>query len=479
MQSGGLQRQGSRLGNIRVRRGRRRTQTIDVERVPVRRPRRIGVLALIVGFLVLIAAGTALLSLPIASDDQQRAPFMRALFTATSAVCVTGLVVVDTRDHWSGFGEAVILLLIQLGGLGFMTSATLLLMVLRRRISMGAQVTAASTAGQFGSLSARELIRRIALATLAIEAVGVLVMLGAFTLHEGTLTAGHAWRALFTAVSAFNNAGFDIEGGGRSLIGHADTPLVPAVVLVLMVLGGLGYAVWADVWQHRRWRRLQMNTKIVLTTTTALTVLGTALIFVNEALTPGALTGVSVLDAGAISTFESVFARTSGFSVMDLSAANEETLLGIMGLMFVGGASASTAGGIKMNTFTVLLFAIIASVRGDEHAHAFGREIGWRQINRALAVALLAVAAVVGATFLLALTTDAPLVPVMFEVVSAFATCGLSTGLTGALDNASQGIVIVVMFVGRLGPLTFALALAERFERSERVRYPEAEINIG
>lgn len=479
MQSSGDTRRGAQPGNLRIRRGRRTSQEITIRRVEIQRPRRPGVLYLIGGFLALILIGTALLMLPIASESREAAPFMRALFTATSAVCVTGLVVVDTRETWSTFGEVVIMLLFQLGGLGFMTSATLLLIVLRRRVSMSQRITTSETAGQLGAVPLPILIRRIVLVTLAIEAVGFALLIPSFAIHDGALGREQIWRALFTAVSAFNNAGFDIEGGGRSLSAYGQNPGVLGVVAALTFLGGIGYAVWWDVWHHPRWSALQLNTKIVLSTSVVLIPLGAVVMLGSEAFTPGMLYHLPLTESVPVTLFESVYARTSGFTAFDLSRAHDETALVLIALMFIGGASGSTAGGVKVNTFTVLFFTIISSTRGNEHVTAFNREIPWRQVNRALSVALLSVAIVATITFLLAIMTEAPFIVVMFEVVSAFATCGLSMGFTGTLDELPQGLLTVTMFIGRLGPLTFALALAERFERSQRLRYPESDVNIG
>jgi Trk-type K+ transport system membrane component len=199
----------------------------------------------------------------------------------------------------------------------------------------------------------------------------------------------------------------------------------------------------------------------------------------NEKLTTGAMSDTPMGDALMIASVESIYARTSGFTALNLGEIEHGTVLMLVALMFIGGASASTAGGIKMNTFSVLFFAIVTSIRGNEHVHAFGREISWRHVNRALTVALLAVAFVVGSTYLLSLTMDAPFEALLFEVVSAFATCGLSLGLTSDLDSWGALLLSVTMFVGRLGPLTFALALTQRFEAADRVRYPEANVNIG
>lgn len=480
MHSGGQQRQGAQIGNLRVRRGRRQRQVVEVERQPIRRPRRPGVMLLLGGFVVLIALGTLLLWLPIASREPGSAPFLTALFTATSAVCVTGLVVIDTHENWTLFGQVVILALIQLGGLGFMASSTLLLLVLGRRVSVSQRVVTASLTGTLGAASVGDLLRRIVLMTLAFEAVGAVVLVTLFSLQDGGLDARTAWRGVFTAVSAFNNAGFDIEGGGRSLTHLAGNPLILFTVAGLTLGGSLGYAVLWDMQRRRRWRALTLNSKIVLSTFGVLILVGTAVIFTREAFGGGALAGLSPAEAFVASFAESTYARTSGFTAFNLGAAEPEVLLILSGLMFIGGASGSTAGGIKVNTFTTLFATIIASIRGQERVHLFEREIPWSQVNRALTVALLSVAIVFAIAVGLHATNDA-VDPshVIFEAFSAFGTTGLSAGITGTLNAAGQLILIVAMFVGRVGPLTIVLALSARFTARERIRYPEAEINIG
>jgi trk system potassium uptake protein len=479
MQSGGVQRQGAQIGNVRVRRGRRRSQVIEVRQPRIARPRRSGVVMLMLGFLVLIAIGTALLALPFASREAGSAGFTTALFTATSAVCVTGLVVVDTRDHWTPFGQVVILLLFQLGGLGFMTSATLLLMVFGRRLSVSQHQVAGQASGNLSRDSIRTVVRRIVLVTVIFEAGAFVVITTAFALDAGGLSGDVVWRGIFTAVSAFNNAGFDLEGGGRSLTGYAGNPLVLWTVALVATMGATGYAIWWDVKTARRWAKFALNTKLVLGTSGVLIAVGALEIFAREGFRSGTLGSLSWPAAFLAAGAESIYARTSGFTAFALGDKEPETLLVLMGLMFIGGASGSTAGGIKLTTFSALWFAIVASVRGDEHVHAFGREIPWRHINRALSVALLSVAIVFGSTFMLAVAHDGEFIDIMFEVVSAFATCGLSTGITGSLNDAGRLIIIVTMFVGRIGPLTIALALAERLGRPTRLRYPESELNIG
>lgn len=470
---------GQRPGNMRVRIARRREQQVEVRRREIRRPAQPSVLYLVGGFALLIALGTVLLLLPISTRAEGSTSWHVALFTATSAVCVTGLTVVDTYDTWTTFGQAVILALIQLGGLGFMTSATLLFMFLGRKLSLSQRVMMAETLGRLGNLPVSTLVRRIILTTLAIEAMGALLLVAFFSRSAGALTGHTVWQGVFTAVSAFNNAGFDIEGEFRSLTGYRADVGILGVVAVLILFGGTGYAIWSDVWRRRRWHRLALDSKIVLSTTAVLLGFGAVTLFAFESIEGGAFVGRPRWEAALDSITMSVVARTAGFTVIDVSQASETSLITLIGLMFIGGASVSTAGGIKLTTFTVLLFAIFASVRGSDHITAFGRSVSHTVVFRAMAVALLSVAVVFALAIGLTMLTNAPLEDVAFESASAFGTVGLSTGLTPDLSVPARLLIIVGMFVGRLGPLTVALALAGRHHERQLVRYPEESISIG
>jgi trk system potassium uptake protein TrkH len=475
----GRRLRGQRPGDTRVRIARRREQQVEVRRREVRRPAQPSVLYLVGGFALLIALGTILLLLPISTRAEGSTDWHVALFTATSAVCVTGLAVTDTYDTWTTFGQAVILALIQLGGLGFMTSATLLFMFLGRKLSLSQRLVMADTLGRLGNLPMGTLVRRIVIATLLLEALGAILLVGVFATSDGELTGLTVWRGVFTSVSAFNNAGFDIEGGYRSLIDYRGNVGVVVVVAALITLGGTGYAIWSDVWLRRRWGRFALDTKIALSTSAVLVVVGTVTIFIFESIEGGVFVGAPRW-TGALDAFSmSVSARTAGFTVIDLAQANETTRIMLIGLMFIGGASVSTAGGIKLTTFTVLLFAILASLRGSDHITAFGRSVSHTVVFRALSVALLAVAVVFALTTGLTMLTDAPLSDVSFESTSAFGTVGLSTGLTPDLSVPARLLIIVGMFVGRLGPLTVALALAGRHHERQLVRYPEESVSIG
>jgi trk system potassium uptake protein TrkH len=433
-------------------------------------PRRANPAYVVYAFAALIALGTLLLMLPIAAREGS-ASFMVAWFTATSAVCVTGLVVVDTHDYWSPFGQAVILVLIKLGGLGLMTGATLLFLLAGRRISLRQRLMTGETLGRLGVAGMRRLVARIALLSVSIEATGAGLLL-ALDARDG-LVAHDLWASLFTAISAFNNAGIDLEGGFQSLAAQrADVPFL-LILMALVMLGGLGYAVMTETASQRRWQRFTLDTKIVLATNAVLWPLGAAMFFVLERETAIPLTQ-RVTDAAAMS----VFARTAGFAVMDIATLQQATLVMLAGLMFIGGASASTAGGIKVSTFTALFFALLAAFRGDERVSAFGRELPTRQVYRALTVALLSVAVVFWLSVGLAALEAQQFEDLLFEAASVFGTAGLSTGVTRDLGSDAHSLLIIGMFVGRLGPLTIALALMQRAS-PKPFRYPEQEISIG
>ena len=480
MTSTGTPRPGDRRGNVRIRRARRQSQTVVVPEPERHRPSPPSTLIIPMGFVALIALGTGLLLLPFATRSGDTTEFTTALFTATSAVCVTGLVVVDTYDYWSPFGQGVILGLIQLGGLGFMTSATLALIMFGRRLTLRQRLVTGETLGRLGVARVGHLIRRMVLATVAIEAVGAVVLVGLFSLFadDAGLTLRNLWRGVFVAVSAFNNAGFDVEGDFVNLIPYQNNPAILLSVAALIAIGGTGYAVWSDILGRRRWSLLALDTKLVLVTYAGLYLVGTAGILALEFTPGGVLDGLGPQDALTQSFAMSVFPRTAGFTAVNLAEVRDATLFLIAGLMFIGGASASTAGGIKVTTFSTLFFAILASLRGEDHVRAFDRVIPDRQIYRSLSVALLSVAVVFLLTFGLSVTVRFAFIDLLFEAVSAFGTVGLSTGVTPELPDRARLLLSAGMFIGRLGPLTIALALAGRAAML-RYRYPEEDVSIG
>jgi trk system potassium uptake protein TrkH len=433
-------------------------------------------LALVYLFVLLIAAGALVLSLPPCARDGHATRFVDALFTSTSAVCVTGLVVVDTGTHWSLFGQAVVLLLIQVGGLGFMASATLLLLAFGRRIGLRERLLVGETIGVSTPGGLVALVRRMALFALLAELAGALMLIPRFATDAGAWRG--SWIALFQSVSAFNNAGFDVLGNLASLTQlRSDTVLV-AVTGLLLILGGLSYVVLANLCRERRFSRLALDTKLVLVTTGVLLAVGSVVYLAGEGGNPDTLGPLSWPQKVLCAVFQSATPRTAGFTTVPVGQMHEYSLLFTMFLMFVGGASGSTSGGIKVNTFGILVVAVVSTIRGREHASAYGRESSVQHVYRALSVGLLSLGFVGLVILVLTITEGGGGLGVAFEAVSAFGTVGLSTGVTPTLSFAGRLIVVVTMLVGRLGPLYVALALVQR-QRPREFRYPVESVRIG
>ena len=415
----------------------------------------------VVGFAAAVAVGTALLLLPGSRRGPSGAGFVDALFTAVSAVCVTGLTTVDTATFWSGFGQAVILGLIQAGGLGIMVIATLLGLLVSKRLGLRTRLSTAAETKTLGLGDVRQVLLGVVRTSLLFEASGAVVLALAFGLGHGEGPLRSVWLGVFHAVSAFNNAGFALFSD--NMIAYSTDPFVSLPLCVLVVAGGLGFPVLFEL--RREWRTPRtwsVHTKIVTSAYVVLLGVGAVMFWALEWTNPRTLGPMSIAGKAVAGFFQGVQPRTAGFNSVPTGELNPETLLGSDVLMFIGGGSAGTAGGIKVTTFTVLLFVIWSEVRGDRSVTAFGRRIPRTVQRQALTVALLSVAAVVGGTGALLLLTEFTLDQVLFEVVSAFATVGLSTGITAQVGTAGQLLLAGLMFLGRLGPVTLASALALR-----------------
>lgn len=430
----------------------------------------------IVGFLGAIGVGTLLLLLPVAAAGEP-ASFMEALFTATSAVCVTGLIVTDTPVFWSGFGEAVILALIQIGGLGVMTVASLLGVLVTRRLDLSSRLVAAASTRTVGLGDVRRMLVRVVVLALVVEAVVALVLAVRFAVAYDAPLGRALWQGVFHAVSAYNNAGFALFS--LSLIDFVADPWICVPICVATIVGGLGLPVVLEVLRERRRpRRWSVHTKITLLMTALLLVGGTGFFLLAEwdnAATMGTLdTGGRIL----ASFTQSAQARTAGFNSVNTGEMHTETWLGTVVLMFIGGGSGGTAGGIKVTTFAVLAVVIWSELRGDPDAVVFDRRISQATQRQALTLALLAVAIVVLPTLWMTALSPFTVDQVLFEVTSAFSTTGLSTGITAQLAWYHQLVLVVLMFIGRLGPITLGTALALR-DRGRLYRRPESAPIIG
>ncbi len=434
---------------------------------------------LVLGFLGLIAAGTAALLLPVSARAGPADP-LTALFTATSAVCVTGLVVVDTGDYWSPFGQVVLLLLMELGGLGFMIGVTALALFAGRRISLRQRVAVQESGGAPGLGGQGALIRRTVLFTLACEAAGALLLWVRFGPRFGW--AEGLWLAVFHAVSAFTNGSFDLFGGFRSLAAFRDDPLVLLTSAGLIVAGGLSIVVVEEVRRTRRWRRLSLDTKLVLLGVPLLLLGGTAILFLVERQNPASLAGRPVGLQLLNAAFHSAAARTAGFTTWDFAQTDDRSLFFLLGLMFIGGAPGSMAGGIKITTAGALVAAVWSTLRGRPETALLERRIPTRQIGQAFAVAVLALALIANVALVISLIDgprlQLPFIELLFEVTSAFGTVGFSAGVTPRLSAAGRLLLIATMFVGRLGPVTVALALTAR-GREAPYRLPSEPLRIG
>lgn len=432
-------------------------------------------LALTAGFLGLIAIGSLLLSLPVASASGQWTPWLVAVFTATSATCVTGLVVVDTATHWSPVGQAVILALVQVGGLGFMTAATVIFLLFGRRITLQERLAIQFSLGTAGIGGLGPLVLRLIRMVLAIEAISALLLALHFLRDHAPIEAG--WRGLFLAVSAFNNAGFDLTGGFGNLMPYRRDWYVLGVLGALIVLGGISYTAIEDLWRTKSFRKATLDTELVLVVSGLLLLSGWILFFVGERTNPLSLGSLALPDQLANAAFMSVSARTAGFNAVNVGALQDHTLFAMLALMFVGGASGSTAGGIKVNTFSLLVVATLSAIVGHREVRVFKRTVPDGQVRRALAIAVLSAIVVLVVAYWLAAVENTRFIGLLLESVSAFATVGLSTGITPGLTEGSKITLIVTMFVGRLGPLTLALLLAN--PRPARATYAEEWVKIG
>lgn len=428
--------------------------------------------ALILSFVGLSLLGTLLLKLPIASH--QATSWSQALFTAVSAATVTGLVVVDTGTHFTTFGQVILLLLMQAGGLGLMTFGIFIIYLTSDRLTLSHRVALNEALNQGGQGDLRRLLRWMFGFTIAMEVAGTALLAIHWVPELGWSTG--LYYSFFHAVSAFNNAGFGLRPD--SLIAYVGNPLVNVVLSALFILGGIGFVVIADVMRKKRFQDYALHTKLMLLGTLVINVFAMLMILVLEYGNPATLGGLPELgDRLWAAWFQGAAPRTAGFNSIDIAAVFPSTALLIMVLMFIGGGSGSTASGIKLSTFIVMLFATRAFLRAEERPVVFGRSLDPATILKAMAISIISLFCVIIGTFLLTITESGSFVDLAFEVVSAFGTVGLSRGVTANLTMPGQIVIMVLMLIGRVGPLTLAFTLANR--RRAAIQYPSGQVNIG
>jgi len=430
------------------------------------------------GFGVIILIGAILLSLPIASNNGTSIGLVNALFTATSAVCVTGLVVVDTGTYWTVFGKTIILLLIQIGGLGFMTMATAGAFIMGRRIGLRNRLIMQEALNQMSLSGIVRLTKYVILTTFAIEGIGALLLSFKFIPTFG-FPKGIAF-SLFHSISAFCNAGFDIMGNYTSLTAFVTDPLVNIVIMGLILVGGIGFSVIIDVVRNRKYRKLSVHTKLVLVTSGVLLLIGFVLFLVIEWNNPATLGELSIPGKIIGALFQSVTPRTAGFNTIPIDQLETPSKLITMVLMFIGGSPGSTAGGIKTTTLGIIFLTILMVIRGKDDIEFSFRRISKDTANKALAVFSIVLTLALTIMILLSITEPhLEFTDIMFEVFSALGTVGLSTGITSSLSVAGKLIIALAMFFGRVGPLTMVIALTRRGKRKSLVRYPEGKVSVG
>ncbi len=446
-----------------------------------RRPKSISPTKVVaIAFAVIILLGALLLSLPVASRSGVSCGFRPALFTATSATCVTGLSLYDTWTQWSGFGQMVILCLIEIGGLGFMSAATLIVFILRRRIGLKHRLVMAQALSVSDMDGIVALQKTVLVGSFTVEAIGALLLMLRFLPEYGFLTA-LKW-GVFHSISAFCNAGFDIFGSiapGTSLMAFQSDPVVLLILGTLVTVGGLGFLVWQEIAEKKAFRKFSVYTKLVLLTTLGLILAGWVLTALLEWNNPGTLGVMSVPDKLLNSLFQSVTLRTAGFSAIDQARLTEGGKAVSMVLMLIGGSSGSTAGGLKTVTFIVLMLFMATRARGRNTVCVFKRTIPAAQVLDAMTIAFIMLfLAVFGGIFISA-TSPVGFTDGLYEAISALATVGLTAGVTGSLGIPAQYLIIVYMYFGRVGVLTISLGFLMGNRVDERFRYAETNLLIG
>lgn len=430
------------------------------------------------GFFLIIMIGTALLMLPVSTKNGEGAAFLDALFTATSASCVTGLIVQDTSLYWSGFGQAVILLMIQIGGLGFMTIATMFFMFLRKRVHLRERelLSESISVSQVGGIM--RLAKKILLGTFLIEGTGALLLMIRFVPRYGIQGI---WMSVFHSVSAFCNGGFDLmgqhTGAYSSLTAFSKDWLVSTVIMVLIIVGGVGFVVWDDVLTYRlKFKKYHLHSKIVLFMSAILVFGGAALFLLIERNATGA--GLSVGDQILAALFDSVTARTAGFNTVDTGALSDAGKLLTIMLMFIGGSPGSTAGGVKTTTIMVLMLYSFSYMRKNRGMSVFGRSLEDDALRKASAVFFTNLMLALAVTITISAIQQLPMLDLMFETFSAIGTVGMTTGLTRDLNSISRILIIFLMYCGRVGSLSFANALAGK-RKTAPVKDAVEKITIG
>ncbi|MCL2140829.1 MAG: potassium uptake protein, TrkH family [Dehalococcoidia bacterium] len=433
------------------------------------------------GFLAVITVGTILLSLPFASSDSNSVPLLVALFTSVSATCVTGLTLTDTAQTWSVFGQIVILCLVQIGGLGFMSITTIFFFVVNKKMGLSFRLLIVQSLSLKDMQGVIQLVRHILIGALLFEGLGAVILWIRFLPVHGM------WDGLklgiFHAVSAFCNAGFGIIGTTGELSGfsaYSEDVFVTITLMLLVIIGGLGFFVWEDIWRNHRFTRLHLHSKLVLTMTFWIIVAGTVFFYVAERTNPSTLGNMSLPSALAASLFQAVVPKTAGFSIINQSSLSGVSLMILMMLMLIGGSAGSTAGGIKNTTAGLLIMSTIRFIRRRSQLSIFGRTIPEQQITSAMSLLSIVVMFIVASSVIIALMQpDIAFSGILFEVISAITNNGSSLGVTASLAPVSLGILMLLMFFGRAGIMIFGITTFFNHYVEDKIKYPDSWIMMG
>lgn len=429
------------------------------------------------GFAFLILAGALLLMLPVSSRSGERTSFLTALFTATSATCVTGLSLVNTGEYFSVFGQAVLFLLIQTGGLGFMFVLCFGFLLSKKRIGLRNRMLIAQSVGTESLEGIVMLAKRVLSITGIVEGIGAIILSVRFVPRFGVVKG--IWFGIFHSVSAFCNAGFDLIGDAQSMLSYRNDPVVLITLALLVIIGGLGFIVWDELINKRKWNKLSMYSRVVLTATVILITLGTAVFFVFEYNNSATIGNESVMQKLLSSFFQSVTTRTAGFDAIGQNNLTEQSKLAGIILMMIGGASGSTAGGVKVGTAALVLISVYAVLRTHREVVICGRRIAYTTVIHAMALLVMwFVLTIAGAAIVSAIDRQSALNSV-YEAASAYSTVGLTVGVTETASVFTKLLFIVYMFFGRVGIMTISVLFMARSAKSQDIRYPDGDFMIG
>ena len=436
-----------------------------------------GVQILALGFILVILVGALILTLPISTTSGDSTDFLDALFTSTSAVCVTGLIVVDTGTHWNMFGQTVIMILIEIGGLGFMSFTTLIAIILGKKITLRERLILQDAMNTFNIQGLVKMVKYVLVFTVSVQFFGALLFSTQFVPEYG-LGRG-VFYSIFHSISAFCNAGFDIFGNFSSLTSYNSNAVVILVASALIIIGGLGFTVWSELYSSKSLKKVSLHSKMVILMTTVLVLGGTALMFLFENNNVNTIADMSFMDKLMNSFFASVTPRTAGFNSIPTEGMTTAGQFLTIILMFIGGSPGSTAGGIKTTTIGILIVTIVCVIQGREDAEVFKKRFSKELVYRAFTLIFIGVSLVIVVTMLLSYTEKgASFISLFYETVSAFGTAGLTLGLTSELSSIGKVLIMFMMYLGRVGPLTVVLSITRKRINSG-IKYPEGKILIG